>query len=81
MRITLAKFKIYPRPKHTQFFGMAVGITRRLTSIFSCRHREMSRPFSSQGETYRVCLRCGARRQFDPRNWETRGDYYHVAGH
>ena len=44
--------------------------------IFVCWHRKMSRPFTRNGETYRVCLRCGRHRQFDLREWKTKGNYY-----
>ena len=44
--------------------------------LLFCWHRKMSRPFTRDGETYRVCLRCGARRQFDLEQWKTKGDYY-----
>ena len=29
--------------------------------IFGCRHRNLSRVFTLGGQTYRVCLDCGAR--------------------
>ena len=44
--------------------------------LLFCWHRKMSRPFTRDGETYRVCLRCGVRRQFDLDEWKTKGDYY-----
>lgn len=44
--------------------------------IFVCWHRKMSRPFTRDGETYRVCLRCGKHRQFDVGEWKTKGVYY-----
>ena len=44
--------------------------------FFFCWHRKMSRPFTRDGETYRVCLRCGVRRQFDLEQWRTKGNYY-----
>jgi hypothetical protein len=47
-----------------------------ISRIFSCWHRRMSRPFTRDGETYRVCLRCGMQRQFDLAAWQTRGGYY-----
>lgn len=51
-----------------------------LPTLFSrvlvCWHRKMSRPFTRQGETYRVCLRCGMHRQFDLEEWKTKGNYY-----
>jgi hypothetical protein len=36
----------------------------------------MSRPFTRDGETYRVCLRCGVHRRFDLDQWKTKGSYY-----
>jgi hypothetical protein len=46
------------------------------TRVFGCWHKEMSRPFTHQGQTYRMCLDCGARRQFNLRRWEMQGDFY-----
>lgn len=48
-----------------------------ITRLFGCWHREMSRPFSHQGHAYRSCLHCGARRQFNLRNWEMQGEFYY----
>jgi len=63
---------------NTSFVGRGLigKIGGFLNRIFGCWHSEMSRPFSSEGQSYRVCLSCGARREFNLRNWETRGDYY-----
>lgn len=36
--------------------------------FFGCRHRQISRAFTNEGETYKVCLKCGARL---PYSWET----------
>jgi hypothetical protein len=47
------------------------------TRIFGCWHKEMSRPFTDRGQTYRSCLDCGARRQFNLRRWEMQGDFYY----
>jgi hypothetical protein len=47
-----------------------------IDGIFGCSHKEMSRPFSREGETYRVCLTCGARRQFIESSWEMKGPFY-----
>lgn len=43
---------------------------------WSCWHRRMSRPFTREGETYRVCVRCGVHRRFDLDAWKTKGSYY-----
>jgi hypothetical protein len=48
-----------------------------MTRLFGCWHREMSRPFSRQGQAYRACLSCGAQRRFNLGNWEMQGDYYY----
>jgi hypothetical protein len=48
-----------------------------LARVFGCRHKDLSRPFTRDCETYRMCLNCGAQRQFDARTWEMRGRYYH----
>jgi hypothetical protein len=45
--------------------------------LFGCWHKEMSRPFTDHGQTYRSCLDCGARRQFNLRRWEMQGDFYY----
>lgn len=46
--------------------------------LLVCWHRKMSRPFTRDGETYRVCLRCGMHRRFDLQQWQTKGDYYNA---
>ncbi|MDQ1728400.1 MAG: hypothetical protein QOD33_525 [Pyrinomonadaceae bacterium] len=55
--------------------GGAIG--NLVARVFGCWHREMSRPFSEQGQTYRTCLSCGARRQFNVGRWEMQGDFYY----
>lgn len=55
------------------------GVGKLVTRIFGCWHKEMSRPFSNQGQTYRSCLDCGARRKFNVGSWEMQGDYYYRA--
>ena len=50
----------------------------RFLWFFRCWHRKMSRPFTRDGCTYRVCLRCGMRRDFDLERWKTTGGYYYA---
>jgi hypothetical protein len=57
--------------------GLAGKIGGGLSRLFGCWHSEMSRPFSSEGQSYRVCLGCGARRQFNIRSWKTQGAFYY----
>ena len=51
-------------------------LLRALSRVFVCWHRKMSRPFTRDGESYRACLRCGMRRQFDVGEWKSKGDFY-----
>ncbi|HEU4770214.1 MAG TPA: hypothetical protein VFS77_22800 [Pyrinomonadaceae bacterium] len=53
-----------------------LGPFRLISKIWSCWHRRMSRPFTRDGETYRVCLRCGVHRRFDLQAWKMKGAYY-----
>jgi hypothetical protein len=48
-----------------------------MARVFGCWHLEMSRPFSHQGQAYRVCVSCGAQRKFNLGNWEMQGNYYY----
>lgn len=50
-----------------------------LVRLFGCRHHDMSRPFTIEGESFKTCLNCGARRCFDPRTYEMRGPFYFVS--
>lgn len=50
---------------------------KRFTKLFTCWHRNMSRPFTRADETYRVCLNCGAYRRFDTERWRMCGSYYY----
>jgi hypothetical protein len=44
--------------------------------VFGCHHSSMSRPFTCDGRTYRVCLRCGKHRDFDLETWTMSGPFY-----
>lgn len=55
-------------------FGEKVGF---LAKFFGCEHRNISRPFISGKTSYRTCLQCGARKQFDTETFETFGEFYY----
>ena len=46
---------------------MSIGKTI-MNWLFGCRHRELSRAFTSDDEAYKVCLKCGARLRY---SWQT----------
>ncbi len=54
-------------------FALAENVYHR---IFGCWHTDMSRPFTVNQETYRMCLKCGAHRAFDIERWQMVGPYY-----
>ncbi|MDQ3713489.1 MAG: hypothetical protein M3388_14880, partial [Acidobacteriota bacterium] len=56
----------------TKAFGNKIGLFGKL---FGCWHRNLTRPFTVENASYRSCLRCGARKQFDPKTLETFGSF------
>lgn len=55
-------------------FGEKVGL---IAKLFGCGHRDLSRPFGQGKATYRTCLQCGARKQFNTETLETYGGFYY----
>jgi hypothetical protein len=55
-------------------FGKKIGLVGRL---FGCRHQSLTRPFTSRKGSYRSCLECGARTEFDTQSFKTLGTFYH----
>ena len=47
-----------------------------IVRLFGCPHPVMGWPITLEGETYRACLDCGARRRFDTDDWHMCGPYY-----
>lgn len=55
-------------------FGSKIGVVAK---VFGCWHTELSRPFTSEKQSYRACLNCGARRPFDAKNLKTFGSFHY----
>lgn len=36
--------------------------------LFGCRHKDLSRAFTAEDQTYKVCLKCGAHLRY---SWQT----------
>ena len=51
---------------------------RWLTRIFGCWHGQMNRPFTQNNDTYRTCMKCGARRHFNLGRSKMTGAYYYA---
>ena len=75
----LATLEQYSGRDQAKVAELTHGLGRWLSGIFGCAHKEMSRPFSRHGETYRVCIACGGRRQFDSKTWNSSGSVYYKA--
>ena len=56
-----------------KIFEKPIGLLAR---VFGCWHQQLSRPFTNERESYRVCLHCGARRRFDTKTFKTYGKFY-----
>lgn len=67
-----------PQSINSQSSGktLAGSLKAVISSAFRCRHSSMSRPFTRDGQTYRVCTCCGMRRAFDLEKWRTYGPFY-----
>lgn len=76
MQAVFETFEHYSSNDHGRVSAFASGVRDWLGNIFGCPHKELSRPFSRQGETYRVCINCGARRRFDQQTWNSAGPFY-----
>jgi hypothetical protein len=44
---------------------------RFLLRIMGCWQHDLSRPFTHNGKTHRVCVKCGMSRDFNLTTWET----------
>ena len=55
-------------------FGRKIGVFGKL---FGCWHKELTRPFTTKKGSYRSCLNCGARKEFDTKNFKTLGTFYY----
>ena len=79
MSAALGTLETYSHRERPSVSNALSGLFHRLAEKFGCTHREMSRPFSRHGETYRVCIGCGAHRQFDSKTWNSSGPFYYKA--
>ena len=79
MQTVLEALEPYANGERARVSQTRVFLARWLGELFGCQHKEMSRPFSRQGETFRVCIACGARRQFDEKTWISNGPFYFKA--
>jgi hypothetical protein len=77
MEATLGTLEQYSGETGHKLENITSVVSNWFSSVFGCAHREMSRPFSRHGESYRVCIACGAHRRFDAQTWNSRGPYFY----
>jgi hypothetical protein len=52
---------------------------RVVQRLLGCWQHDLSRPFTHQGRTYRVCMNRGLSRDFNVETWKTQGASYTLA--
>ncbi len=60
--------------RNTLTLGKKIGLFGK---IFGCWHKRLSRPFSDKKSSYRACLECGARKQFNAETLKSSGAFYY----
>ncbi len=55
-------------------FGHKIGL---FASIFGCWHKRLTRPFTSDKNTYMACVECGARKKVDAKNFKASRAFYY----
>ena len=48
--------------------GRRIGL---LASLFGCWHKRLTRPFTTDKDTYMACLECGARKKVDAKKFQS----------
>jgi hypothetical protein len=81
MSTALDTLEHYPNSEQARASNLSLVLGRWLSELFGCPHKQMSRPFSRHGETFRVCITCGARRQFNAKTWNSVGPFYYKTEH
>jgi len=69
-------FRHLEKPNENLREKIAGSVRYFLQRLIGCHHRQMSRPFTHDGRTYRSCPTCGMRREFDLKTWQSKGRYY-----
>ena len=49
---------------------------RLVNRLLGCWQHDLSRPFTRNGKSYRVCVKCGISKDFNVTTWKTHGTSY-----
>jgi len=55
-------------------FGSKIGF---VASLFGCWHKRLTRPFTSDKNTYMACVECGARKKVDAKEFKVSRAFYY----
>jgi hypothetical protein len=69
-------FRRLEKPNETLREKIADSLRYFLQRLVGCHHRQLSRPITHDGRTYRSCASCGMHREFDLETWQSKGRYY-----
>jgi len=72
-------FRPLEKPNENLREKIAGSLRYFLLRLIGCHHRQLSRPFTREGHTFRSCASCGMRREFDLTTWRSKGRYYQAA--
>ena len=59
--------RAYPKDRKIGFFA----------SLFGCWHKRLTRPFTTDKDTYMACLECGARKRVDTKSFKVSRAFYY----
>lgn len=48
-----------------------------IASLFGCWHKRLTRPFTSDKNTYMACVECGARKMVDAKEFKVSRAFYY----
>lgn len=60
--------------KEAEANGRRIGL---FASLFGCWHKRLTRPFTTDRNTYMACLECGARKKVDTKNFKVSRAFYY----
>jgi hypothetical protein len=74
--ITVINQQMFGRQQAERSKALNSAAQRLVQRLLGCWQHDLSRPFTHQGRTYRVCVKCGLSRDFNVTAWKTQGASY-----
>ena len=56
--------------------ALSQAAQRLVNRLLGCWQHDLSRPFTRNGKSYRVCMKCGIYKNFNLDTWTTQGGPY-----